>query len=171
MLLFQNWSFAKYGADAGCPRCLELYVKGSSSHGHSALCPTITGIDPSPDVGKTSATVDQFIAEELPPNDGATLVSSNVPVLLNLCIIDELSSIVVLMENMYSTSTERTLGSDLCVKNIPATIVTHVSEGDGTIPCNKADDSVLCALFCTPDGMSEFNHWLSLWQAIKVSIF
>ena len=146
-------------------------MKGSSSHGHRALCPTISGIYPSSDVSETSATTDQFTVKELLPNDGAAFVSSDVPVLLNLDATDEMTSIDVLVENMYATSTERTLCGDLCVHTIPATIVTHEGEGDGTISCYKFDDSVLCALFYTPDWMSEFYHRLSLQQVIKVGTF
>ena len=44
---FRRWGFAKYGRKKGCPRCKELYEKGSSSQKHTFTCPCITGVQES----------------------------------------------------------------------------------------------------------------------------
>jgi hypothetical protein len=41
-------AFAEIGAWAGCPSCIDLFVKGSSSKDHMLLCPTLLGLPNSP---------------------------------------------------------------------------------------------------------------------------
>ena len=51
---FRRWGFAKYGRKKGCPRCKELYEKGSSSKKHTFTCPSITGVQ------ESSTSSDEF---------------------------------------------------------------------------------------------------------------
>jgi hypothetical protein len=44
---FSRWGFVKYGRKKGCPRCKDLYEKGSSSQKHAFTCPSITGVQES----------------------------------------------------------------------------------------------------------------------------
>ena len=41
-------AFAEIGAWAGCPSCIDLFVKGSSSNDHMLFCPTLLGLPNSP---------------------------------------------------------------------------------------------------------------------------
>jgi hypothetical protein len=64
-VLFNNWTFAKYGAKVGCPHCLDLFSKGSSSQKHSTNCHTISGVYPSSNESEDSICSPHPSSEQL----------------------------------------------------------------------------------------------------------
>jgi hypothetical protein len=141
--LFSNWKFAKYGARVGCAHCMDLFSKGSSYENHSHNCPSISGVYPSSDDSSNlSMAIHQ--ADFCMPCRGVEVeddfYSACSQEVTHFNVVPGINcSIQVLVENMYSASTTRTLSGHLLVYSVPNADPNSLRDND--------DKVLICLIF------------------------
>jgi hypothetical protein len=155
--LFTNWKFAKYGARVGCARCMDLFSKGLSYENHSHNSPRISGVYPSSDDSSNLSMAIHQADFCVPCRDVEAeddFYSACSQEVTHFNVVPRINcSIQVLVENMYSASTARTLSGNLLVYSVPNADPNSLRDND---------DKVLFASFSHSSGSMEFHRWLSL---------
>jgi len=90
---FRPMAFAEIGARAGCPSCIDLFVKGSSSNDHMLFCPTLLGLPNSPgmQLSMASEEASSIDASSIDADDAVshTSVAADDGVSHSSCIVDD----------------------------------------------------------------------------------